>query len=91
MEEIETRYYSSLNSNIRLNTDLTSYAKLLCAELIALADNISITETDEEIASLMNLPESVFKESMDLLEGYHYISIVYDKGERIINLERIAL
>jgi len=89
--EIETRYYCSLNSNVRLHSDLTPYAKLVCAELVALADGVEVTETNEEIAKLLTYPLTLLQDALDLLEAYNFISLTYLIGSRVIKLENIAL
>jgi hypothetical protein len=91
MKRNETRYYSSLNSNIRLSPNLTSYAKLVCAELIAIADGIEVTESNEDIAELLSIPTAFLQESLDLLEAYNFITLAYSLEGRVIKLENIAL
>lgn len=90
LEEIASAYICVVNAHVRHAHQLTSYAKLICIELIALANDNQVIESSEEIAQLVNLPLALVEESLDLLEHYNFISLSYEEDNRVITLEEIC-
>ena len=85
-EKLQSRFYTTLNGNVRLSRRLNVYAKLLCAELIALANYDEVKAEDEDIAELMGFPLMIIHEALDLLEGNDFIYRTYFETYRIIKI-----
>lgn len=90
-DPINSSYICVVNAYIRHSRQLSSYAKLVCIELLALSDANVIRESDEDIATLLDYPVTLIEEALDLLEHYNFISITYPESGREIKLEEVCL
>ena len=89
--DIDVSFLSVVNANIRHSRVLSSYAKLVCVELIALEDRRVIRETDDDISYLTGLPLNIVSEAIDMLLATGFITAIYLEEGREITLSRSAL
>lgn len=90
LDEIASTYICVVNSQVRHSRSLTPHAKLVCIELIGLADDWKIYDDDNVLSYLTSFTEPTIRSSLEVLEENNFISISYIGDQRVITLKEKA-